>query len=112
VRVVRRLWTEEAVASDGPFFPFEAVGFEPKPARPVPILVGGESRRALARAAEYGDGRLGMSHDPVSARGRAEEFRELRARGGRAAGPFTITVPARDPGPGGLDAYVQAGSTG
>lgn len=109
IGVVRRLWTDEAVASDGPFFPFEAVGFEPKPARPIPILVGGESRRALARAAEHGDGWLGMSHDPASAKSRVEELRELRARGKRAGEPFTITVLARDPGPGDLDAYALAG---
>lgn len=43
IDVVRLLWTEDRVTGSELRFPFEAVGFEPKPVeRPaIPLLVGG-----------------------------------------------------------------------
>ncbi len=62
LKIIRRLWTEEAVAHAGEFFEFESIGITPKPTRPVPIWVGGKSPAALARAARH-DGWLGMNYD-------------------------------------------------
>ncbi|MEY2436590.1 MAG: hypothetical protein QOF97_1426, partial [Acidimicrobiaceae bacterium] len=54
LEVCRRLWTEEVVEHHGEFFDFDPVMFEPKPVqRPhPPIVVGGESKPALRRAAQ------------------------------------------------------------
>jgi len=78
LEICKRLWTEPTVTHRGEFFSFDEVVFEPKPVqqpRP-PILVGGESKAALRRAARLGDGWLGMGHTFESA---AEQIAKLRA---------------------------------
>ena len=62
--VAKRLWSEATVEHHGEFFDFAAVAFEPKPFQKPwpPILVGGESTAALRRAAQLGDGWIGMGH--------------------------------------------------
>jgi probable F420-dependent oxidoreductase len=85
LEVCKRLWTEETVTHHGEFFSFDGVVFEPKPAqRPrPPILVGGESKAALRRAARLGDGWLGMGHTFESASAQIEVLRRLLADQGR-----------------------------
>lgn len=94
IEVVRRLWTEAEISHDGEHFSFEPVAFEPKPTRPggPPILVGGESRRALRRAATVGDGWLGMVHTPESAAERATELERLTVDAGRDPAAVSVTV--------------------
>lgn len=111
IRVVRDLWTREVTEGVGPRFRFESVGFEPKPVqRPtIPILVGGESRRALTRAATMGDGWLGMWHAPDSAADRVRVLRRQRAQSPLAGLPFEVTVLATGPDRRALEAYADAG---
>lgn len=93
IEVCSRLWTEQTVEHDGEFFSFPEVAFEPKPVqqpRP-PVLVGGESPRALRRAAEVGDGWIGMFHTPESVAERTRELTRLRQEAGRERDPFTVT---------------------
>ena len=92
IEVCRRLWSEETVTHHGEFFTFDEVAFEPKPAqRPwPPILVGGESRAALRRAARLGDGWLGMGHTFETAAPQIETLRALLAEHGRDASEFQI----------------------
>jgi probable F420-dependent oxidoreductase len=93
--VVTRLWTEPVVEHHGACYDFDAVMFEPKPVqRPhPPILVGGESPAALARAARH-DGWLSMPHTVDTA---ADQIAELRRRRGDRPGPFSIGVCTLDP---------------
>ena len=76
---------------------FDEVVFEPKPVqRPwPPILVGGESKAALRRAARLGDGWIGMGHTFESAAAQIAALRDVarRARPRRRA-RFQI-VPRR-----------------
>ena len=53
VEVCKRLFTEETITHHGESFSFDEVVFEPKPVQKPwpPILVGGESKAALRRAA-------------------------------------------------------------
>ena len=89
----RRLWTEETVANDGPYFPFAEVAFEPKPVQqPIPILIGGESAPALRRAGRLGDGWIGMTHTPESAAAAVAVIRAHREEAGRLDQPFEVTV--------------------
>ena len=69
IDVVRRLWTEDVVEHHGELYDFGPVMFEPKPVQSPhpPIVIGGESERALRRAATRGDGWIGMFHTPASA---------------------------------------------
>ncbi|MCU1356362.1 MAG: luciferase [Acidimicrobiales bacterium] len=111
IEVVRRLWTEPEISHDGEFFPFEPVAFEPKPVRPggPPILVGGESKRALRRAAELGDGWLGMAHTPESAAERVAELHRLAEGAGRDPGAIEVTVMGTVDEPADLERWEAAG---
>jgi probable F420-dependent oxidoreductase len=94
IDVCKRLWTEPVVEHHGEFFDFGPVAFEPKPVqRPhPPIVVGGESERALRRAAQRGDGWIGMEHTPESAAGQVAHLRAYLEEVGRPADGFTVTV--------------------
>jgi len=57
VDAMRVLWTEQRPSFQGRYVSFDDVVFEPKPIqRPLPIWMGGRTRRALQRVAERGDG--------------------------------------------------------
>ena len=94
IDVCKRLWSEPEVAYEGEFFRFDAVAFEPKPLQQPwpPILIGGESRAALRRAARAGDGWIGMGHTFESAAGQIARLRELRGEYDRDTAPFQICL--------------------
>ena len=94
IDVCKRLWTEPEVAHDGEFFRFDPVAFEPKPLQQPwpPILIGGESRAALRRAARAGDGWIGMGHTFESAAGHIARLRELRGEYDRDVASFQICL--------------------
>jgi probable F420-dependent oxidoreductase len=57
IRALRALWTEDLASYDGSHVSFRDVYSRPQPVqRPIPIVVGGHSRRAARRAGELGDG--------------------------------------------------------
>ena len=58
IRVLRALWSGEAVANDGRFYPFSEVRMLPTPKQPggPPIWCGGRSRAALERCGRMADG--------------------------------------------------------
>jgi alkanesulfonate monooxygenase SsuD/methylene tetrahydromethanopterin reductase-like flavin-dependent oxidoreductase (luciferase family) len=58
--LVRRLLAGEEVTFAGEFFRLEAARILPAPRPPVPIVIGGKGDAAVRRAAELGDGWLGM----------------------------------------------------
>jgi len=94
VDVCKRLWTEETVSHHGEFFTFDDVVFEPKPVQKPwpPILVGGESRAALRRAARLGDGWIGMAHTQESAAAQIEALRSLLTENGRDPSSFEVVL--------------------
>lgn len=111
--VCKRLWTEKSVEHRGEFYAFGPVMFEPKPVQKPypPILVGGESGRALLRAARAGDGWVGLNHTLESCREPIARLRALRAEAGRGDEPFEVvcggTVASRDD----LARWEEAGVT-
>ena len=111
MEVVRRLWTEPVISHDGAFFPFEPVAFEPKPVQAggPPLLVGGESARALRRAATIGDGWLGMQHTVESATAQIATLRRLTADAGRDPAAVTATVMGEVTEPADLERWAEAG---
>lgn len=58
IQMFKELWTTESPSFEGKYHSFSGLTFLPKPVQKPhpPIWVGGESRRALRRAAELGDG--------------------------------------------------------
>jgi len=82
IGVMRRLWTEDAVAHSGKHFSFGAVTVAPKPVRVPPIWVGGRAPVAMRRAGRLGDGYISHMTD-------ADRYREnlaLIAQSARDAG--------------------------
>jgi probable F420-dependent oxidoreductase len=94
IDVCVRLWTEPVVEHHGEFFDFPPVAFEPKPPqRPhPPIVIGGESDAALRRAAQRGDGWIGMDHTPESAADQVNRVRRHLDEAGRSGERFEVTV--------------------
>jgi alkanesulfonate monooxygenase SsuD/methylene tetrahydromethanopterin reductase-like flavin-dependent oxidoreductase (luciferase family) len=74
LRVIRQLFEEQGDLSHaGRWISYDKIAFEPKPAQPLPILVGGNHPKALRRAALLGDGWHPLFLAPADyARGRAE----------------------------------------
>jgi probable F420-dependent oxidoreductase len=74
LRIMRQLWTQESVTFDGQFDHLTAVGLAPLPIqRPIPIIVGGDSGPAMARAAELGDGWF-LTHPAAECIERTQRF--------------------------------------
>jgi probable F420-dependent oxidoreductase len=130
IRVLKRAWSEDGVVCEGRGFSAEGNTARPRPAqRPhPPIWVGGNSRRAIRRAVELGDGWL-----PFPAPARMAKYvhtapmeneadlatalvhlRELSERAGRrapldvCAAPFELAYGAKElPAAGGLVATAR-----
>ena len=57
LRVMQTLWTQDAPQYSGPYCTFADIIFQPKPLQqPVPIWIGGQSRAALRRTAQFATG--------------------------------------------------------
>lgn len=109
--VCRRLWTEEVVEHHGELFDFEPVMFEPKPVQQPhpPLLVGGESERALSRAARLGDGWIGMHHTPESVAVQVAKLRAFEAEAERSDRPCTVTAMGAFDAPSDVERWAEAG---
>jgi probable F420-dependent oxidoreductase len=67
IEVLRAAWSDGNVEHVGPRLSFAEVAVEPKPIqKPVPVVIGGHTKRAIHRAARIGDGFF-----PLGARGDA-----------------------------------------
>jgi probable F420-dependent oxidoreductase len=66
IPLLRRLWTGEAVAHAGRFYPMDDVRIHPPPVRPggPPIIVAGRKPPAMRRAALLGDGWMPYLYSP------------------------------------------------
>lgn len=99
--MLKTLWAEETPYFQGRYHRFPPIGFNPKPVQQPhpPILFGGESEPALKRAAELGDGWIGVHHSPASIKPLLEQLQAYTQEANRDFTKFEITV--------GLDAGVQ-----
>ncbi len=94
LEIYKKLCTEETISHHGEFFSFDEVVFEPKPMQKPwpPILVGGESKAALRRAARACDGWIGMAHTFESATTQIDTLRALLREYGRENEPFQMVL--------------------
>lgn len=85
VALIKRLWTEDDVVSDGPFYPVHGLTLRPRPAqRPHPdVWFGGHSAPALRRTGRLGDGWLPSFVTPEEYKPKADAVREAAAQAGR-----------------------------
>ena len=93
IAVLRKLWEGGMVEHHGEIFDFDPLQMSPTPSRPVPIHIGGDSPRALRRAATLGDGWMGRGNSAEDAAGFLGELARLRREAGREEEPFETVVP-------------------
>jgi len=83
ITLLRRLWADPLVTFEGRFHRLERCCINPRPARTIPIWIGGFSEPAFRRAAAMGDG-FTFAGDPGEAIAGLTRVRELLARAGRS----------------------------
>jgi alkanesulfonate monooxygenase SsuD/methylene tetrahydromethanopterin reductase-like flavin-dependent oxidoreductase (luciferase family) len=76
---LRSLLQSGPVSHHGTFWDIGPIYLHPAPRQPGPILVGGESRAALRRAARLGDGYISIPHTMEDLESLMAELRALRA---------------------------------
>ncbi len=92
IRLMRTLWASEEAQFKGEFFEFESMRFGPRPpAGSIPIWVGGQSRRAIRRALELGDGYHGSRLTAEELSVRLRWLRDAAAARGRGLDGFALT---------------------
>jgi probable F420-dependent oxidoreductase len=76
IRAFKELWTSDDPSFEGKYCQFSNISFLPKPVQQPhpPIWVGGESRRALRRTAELGNGWYPISANPHFPLGEPEQL--------------------------------------
>jgi probable F420-dependent oxidoreductase len=76
IRAFKELWTSDDPSFDGQYCRFSDISFLPKPEQKPhpPIWVGGESRRALRRTVELGNGWYPISANPRFPLGEPEQL--------------------------------------
>jgi TAT-translocated FGD2 family F420-dependent dehydrogenase len=89
ITLIRRLWTEDWVASEGPAFPLPDARLYTKPSRPVPIYVAASGPRSAALAGELGDGWI-MNSDEMPPQ---PEVADAYRAGAAAAGKDPQRLP-------------------
>jgi probable F420-dependent oxidoreductase len=110
VAAMRRLWEHSVSSHDGEFFSFAGARAFPKPARRIPIIMGGQTDAALKRAASYADGWCGFNLTPAETAEKVRRLDRLLAENGRRREGFEIFVsPVASERPESIAAYRDAG---
>ena len=89
IALLRRLWADPLLSFEGVFDNADRVALNPRPQRPIPILLGGFADIALRRAACVGDGFI-FADGAADAFAQIVRLRELLADAGRAEQPFEL----------------------
>jgi probable F420-dependent oxidoreductase len=103
LRAMQELWTNRAPSFAGKYTQFSGLVFEPKPLQKPhpPIWVGGHSRAALRRTAEFGAAWHPINRPPAELRsGRLELARLCQARGRSTPPALTLRNDVRVLRPG------------
>jgi probable F420-dependent oxidoreductase len=112
VEAMRRVWSTDVASYRGEFVAFDGVRSTPRPSGGrVPVLLGGEGRPALVRAADYGDGWYGFNLGPDEAAEKIAVLTELLAARGRDRRRFELVVApfTKRAAPADLAAYRALG---
>lgn len=88
IEVLHKLWDGEMVEHHGEFFDFPRVQLSPAPQRHPAIYIGGTSKAALRRTAQYGDGYIGAGTAPEEVGPLLRDLQARRREFGRDNLPF------------------------
>ncbi len=78
IDIFRTVWTNDPSSFHGDHYSFSDLKVQPKPARPIPIWIGGGSEPAYRRAAVRGDGFQAISTSPEDLAPIVAKIRETR----------------------------------
>ena len=93
LEMFRILWTEAEPEFQGKYYQFDGISFYPKPIQnPLPIWVGGHTRRALRRTVRYGDCWHTTRQTPDFVAQHLPYLRQEAERGGRDPESITISL--------------------
>lgn len=95
LKVINELWTEEKPFFEGKYYRIPRSIFLPKPLQKPhpPIWIGGNSRRAVRRAAELGDGWHPTNRmNPLALAREMKRLRDLAQKVGRAPDAVALTL--------------------
>jgi probable F420-dependent oxidoreductase len=112
VQAMRTLWREDVASFAGEFISFDAVRVNPKPVgdRRIPVILGGNSDAALARAAGWGDGWYGFNlTDGAAVSERLASLERLCRESGRSLGELHVAVALASPDPREVGALAASG---
>ncbi len=96
LEVMDKLWKGGWVEHHGEFYDFAPLEMTPTPSAPVPIYVGGISKRAFKRAATRADGWISDLHSTEELAPHIRTLAELRADSERAGQPFDVLASVSD----------------
>jgi probable F420-dependent oxidoreductase len=96
IQIIRLLLGGGFVEFHGTYYDFDRLIMAPVPKKKIPIYVGGSSKPAIARAARFGDGWIGIVHGRDEIRGIVAELAALRREVGREKEPFDIMLHSPD----------------
>ncbi|MDX1690039.1 MAG: LLM class F420-dependent oxidoreductase [Acidimicrobiia bacterium] len=109
IQALRALWEQELATFHGTHTRFEDVYSRPRPPSPIPIVIGGHSKRAARRAGELGDGFFPGRVIEDELQGLLDRVRETAEAAGRDPDGIEITLGAR-PDPEQIEERFAAGA--
>jgi probable F420-dependent oxidoreductase len=111
VEVMRTLWQEGEASFDGEFTQFRSVRCYPKPVNNgrVPVILGGNSDRALARVAAYGDGWYGFNLSMDEVPDRVDHLATRCRETGRDVASLHVAASIHDATVGDLQRLTELG---
>jgi probable F420-dependent oxidoreductase len=92
IPALRALWTGDWAEYHGEYYDFGPVKMSPVPGAPIPVIVGGHSKVAFRRAAELGDGWMGVHYDVETAQAHIATLKKALADAGRSSDDFEIII--------------------
>jgi probable F420-dependent oxidoreductase len=115
IQLLRRLFTEEVVDFSGRFDRVDRAALVPRPARPIPIWLGGSGDAAFDRAARLADGFIFFGGDIDHSIDAWNRLREQVRRLGRSVeefgGEYVVPRGGREDLSAEIDTWREAGGT-
>lgn len=112
LEIIRRLWTDEYASFDGKHHQLAECRMDPKPVQTphIPIIMGGYSKSAMRRTAEFADGWYGFSLSPEAAAKAMRPVVEALAAKDRTTDGFRFVItPPHNAPLNNLDEYEALG---